>query len=224
MDLKEAIRKRHSVRNYEERSLAPEVACALRESIKRYNEDGGLNIQLITDEPAAFGGRWARYGKFSGVTNYLAMIGKKSDDLDEKLGYYGERLVLEAQALGLNTCWVGLTYSKQAEHLTIGKDEKLVCVIALGYGATQGVTHRIKAIDSVSVNKTGGPLPEWFIAGVESALLAPTAINQQKFKFTLHEGNKVEATHGMGFYAAVDLGIVKYHFEVGAGPENFSWL
>ena len=71
------------------------------------------------------------------------MIGKKSDDLDEKLGYYGERLVLEAQALGLNTCWVGLTYSKQAEHLTIGKDEKLVCVIALGYGATQGVTHRI---------------------------------------------------------------------------------
>lgn len=36
----------------------------------------------------------------------------KADNLDERIGYYGEQLVLLAQALGLNTCWAGLSYRK----------------------------------------------------------------------------------------------------------------
>jgi hypothetical protein len=68
-------------------------------------------------------------------------------------------------------------------------------------------------------------LPEWFRAGMEAALLAPTAVNQQKFKFVLHEGNKVEAktSFSMVGYTHIDLGIVKYHFEEGAGKDNFEW-
>ena len=58
---------------------------------------------------------------------------------------------------------------------------------------------------------------------VACALLAPTAINQQKFKFSLHDGNKVSVKAGLGFYSKVDLGIVKYHFEIGAGVKNFEW-
>ena len=58
--------------------------------------------------------------------------------------------------------------------------------------------------------------------GVEAALLAPTAVNQQKFYLTL-DGNKVKAKAGLGPCAKMDLGIVKYHFELGAGKENFEW-
>lgn len=67
-----------------------------------------------------------------------------------------------------------------------------------------------------------GNVPEWFQKGVKASLLAPTAMNQQKYKFTLN-GNHVLAETGKGFYTKIDLGIAKYHFELGAGKENFSW-
>lgn len=51
-------------------------------------------------------------GFFSNVRNYVALIGKKDAALDEKIGYYGEKIALRAQQLGLNTCWVALTFSK----------------------------------------------------------------------------------------------------------------
>jgi hypothetical protein len=47
-------------------------------------------------------------------------------------------------------------------------------------------------------------------------------VNQQKFTFSL-EGNRVIAKAGLGFYTKIDLGIAKYHFEVGAGRDHFVW-
>ena len=58
--------------------------------------------------------------------------------------------------------------------------------------------------------------------GGEAALLAPTAMNQQKFFFTL-AGERVLAKAGTGFYTRMDLGIVKYHFEIGAGEGEIRW-
>ena len=224
MTILEAIRQRHSVRSYTDQPLGTEAISALREAIDECNRESGLHIQLITDEPKAFGtSKMAHYGKFSGVANYLAMVGEKSDsDLDGKVGYYGERLVLLAQQLGLNSCWVGLTYKKQADVVQIGDGEKLRCVIALGYGTTQGVAHKVKDVGKVCRSRTG-EMPDWFCRGLAAALLAPTALNQQKFKFTLLPDNVVEAKAGMGYFSKVDLGIVKYHFEQGAGTENFTW-
>ena len=223
MDLIEAIKNRHSVRHYIERDIEPEKLERLQQLVADYNDTSGLNIQLITNEPRSFGeSLLARYGKFSGVTNYFAMIGKKGEELDETVGYYGEKLVLESQMMGLNTCWVGLSYKKISSVLNIADDEKLVCLISLGYGATQGVDHKRKLPNKVSETdvKTA---PQWYKQGVACALLAPTAINQQKFKFTLIGKNKVSVKAGFGFYAKVDLGIVKYHFEIGAGADNFEW-
>lgn len=220
MNLTEAMKARHSVRQYQNKPLETETIAALQAEIAACNQESGLHIQLVTNEPKAFDGFMAHYGKFSGVTNYIAMIGKK-DGLDEKCGYYGERLVLLAQQLGLNTCWVAMTYSKIKTAFVIDQGEKLCIVIALGYGESQGAPHKSKSVEEVA--KTEGEMPDWFKSGVEAALLAPTAMNQQKFLFTL-EGNKVSAKAGIGFYAKIDLGIVKYHFEIGAGRENFEWL
>lgn len=151
---------------------------ALKEEIDACNRESGLHIQLVTEEPRAFDGFMAHYGEFSGVRNYIAMIGKKGPTLEESCGYYGERLVLLAQQLGLNTCWVAMTYSKIKTAFVLNSGEKLCIVIALGYGATQGVPHKSKTIQEVV--KAEGALPDWFQAGVEAALLAPTAMNQQK--------------------------------------------
>lgn len=94
MNLLEAINARHSVRAYRETPLGEEVVAVLREKIDACNRTGSLHIQLVTDEPKAFMGTLARYGRFSGVRNYLVMAGRKADDLDERVGYYGEQLVL----------------------------------------------------------------------------------------------------------------------------------
>ena len=202
MELLEAMEQRHSVRSYEDQPLEPEVRAELTSFLAQCSRESGLHMQLVVDEPEASGGLMAHYGKFSGVKNYIALVGKKSAQLDELCGYYGEKVVLKAQQMGLNTCWVALTYKKVKSAFQVGPGEKLGLVIAVGYGKNQGVPHTSK--------------------GVEAALLAPTAMNQQKFKFTLR-GDTVAARAGMGFYTKVDLGIVKYHFELGAGTDRFRW-
>ncbi len=221
MNIIEAMKSRHSVRSYSDKKIEPQVLEMLQAEIKSCNDAGDLHIQLITDEPKAFDSFMAHYGKFSGVKNYIALIGKKGSDLEEKCGYYGERLVLKAQQLGLNTCWVALTYKKIPNTFKIDKGEKLTVVIAIGYGQVQGIAHKSKQVSEVSNISDSSPI--WFKSGVEAALLAPTAMNQQKFMIENVDGN-VSAKPGRGFYTRVDLGIVKYHFELGAGKENFKWV
>ena len=154
------------------------------------------------------------------MTNYIALVGKKGPDLSETCGYFGERIVLRAQQIGLNTCWVAMTYSKVPRAFSAGEGEKLCAVIAVGYGKTQGSGHRVKSVREVTEGEP--PFPEWFVSGVEAALLAPMAMNQQKFRFAL-QGNRVSVTAGSGFYTKLDLGIVKYHFAMGAGADAFTW-
>ena len=227
MTLQEAITARHSVRKYIDKEIPADIVTALQDKIAEYNKVGNLNIQLVLNETRAFTGMLS-YGSFSGVRNYFVMVGKKGADLDERVGYYGEQLVLLAQTLGLNTCWVGLSYRKVPEAYNVGKDEKLACMIALGYGETQGVIHKIKTIEQVS--NSSDLTPAWFKRGVEAALLAPTAVNQQKFSFEYvgmsNNRHQVRAKKGISMigYTQMDLGIAKFHFEIGAGKENFIWI
>jgi len=239
MTLQEAIEARHSVRAYKAQPLAEDEARRLEEEIAEVNQTGNLHIQLIRNEPKAFQGTLAKYGRFRNVTSYLVMAGKRADDLDERIGYYGEHLVLLAQTLGLNTCWVGLSYKKIPDTYVLEEGEVIKAYIAIGYGETQGTGHKIKTVEQVSrsaVKSLGSTenvsetTPSWFKKGVEAALLAPTAVNQQKFSFEylgMNDGrHQVRAKKGFSMigYTQMDLGIAKYHFEVGAGTGNFDWL
>ena len=239
MTLQEAIEARHSVRAYKDQPLAEDVVKRLEEEIAEVNQTGSLHIQLIQNEPKAFQGTLAKYGKFRNVTNYMVMAGKKSDDLDERIGYYGEHLVLLAQTLGLNTCWVGLSYKKIPDTYVLDEGEVIKAYIAIGYGETQGSSHKIKTIEQVnrtavrtlgSSKNASDITPLWYTKGIEAALLAPTAVNQQKFSFeyvgTNNGRHQVRAKKGISMigYTQIDLGIAKYHFEIGAGREHFDWV
>ena len=228
MTLTEAIHSRHSVRRYKDTPLPADVIETLQQKINEVNAEGGLHIQLVTDEPKAFKSLLC-YGTFSGVSNYFVVAGQKADDLEERAGYYGEQLVLLAQQLGLNTCWAGLTYQKVAGTYALSEGEKIVCYIALGYGETQGTERKHKSIKEIS--NASDLTPKWFNKGVEAAQLAPTAVNQQKFFIEyvgIKEGNRhkvrIEKSFSMVGYTQLDLGIVKLHFEIGAGKDNFDWL
>lgn len=224
MILKEAIQARHSVRKYKEQPIEAAKVAALRSRMKDANSRGGLHIQLVLDEPKAFSFGLLKYGAFSGVRNYLVMAGPAGKD--REIGYYGEDLVLFAQTMELNSCWVGLTYKKIPGTFTLEDGETVYCVIALGYGENDGTQHPLKPIEKFYELPAGCDAPDWFLAGIRAAVLAPTAINQQKFKFRLLPSGKVEALAGssMAGYTRIDLGIAMYHFETGAGKENFEWV
>ena len=228
MTIQEAIEARHSVRAYKDQPLSEKVVKVLEDEIVKLNNEGQLHIQLICNEPKAFQGILAKYGKFRNVNNYIVMAGKKAEDLNERVGYYGEHLVLLAQTLGLNTCWVGLSYKKIPNTYVLEENEVIKAYIALGYGETQGTTHKIKTVEQVSNASEFTPL--WFRKGVEAALLAPTAVNQQKFSFEYvgmsNNRHQVRAKKGISMigYTQMDLGIAKYHFEIGAGKEHFDWV
>ncbi|MCR5646037.1 MAG: nitroreductase [Bacteroidales bacterium] len=221
----EAIKARHSVRQYLSKPIEPEKIEQLQAAIEEVNHKGGVHIQLIANEPKAFTSMMAKYGNFRNVNNYLAVVAPKGPQGSETAGYWGERLVLALQMMGLNTCWVGASYKKEKSLFRIGADEELKCVISFGYGTSQGTQHSQKKTFA-DVAETRDPVPEWFKDGVEAALLAPTAVNQQKFKFILHENNRVEAIAKFSLigYSHLDLGIAKYHFEVGADKTNFDWV
>ncbi len=220
----EALQSRHSVRKYQDRPLDESHIAALQDEIGKLNREADLHMQLVLNERKAFKG-FLSYGTFSNVANYIMVVGKNSDSLEYRAGYYGEKLVLFAQQIGLSTCFVGLTYKKVEGAFLVGPDEKVVLCIAIGYGEPDGFRqHKIKRPDQVS-NLTPDS-PSWFRKGVEAALLAPTAVNQQKFYFEYVPTDRVKPVRRSSLvgYTKIDLGIAMYNFLIGAGSHNFHWV
>lgn len=211
MQMLDLMKERHSVRQYSDKKIDGNVKTKLDTYVASINEESGLSMQIFYNEPNCFNSMLAHYGKFSNVKNYIAIVGKKEEQ--EKSGYYGEKLVLKCQELGLNTCWVALTHGKV--NVQTKPQQKLLILIALGYGTNTGVAHKSKPIKELCKEDA---YPEWFMKGMEAVSLAPTAMNQQKFLFEM-KNSQVYAKALMGFYSKIDLGIVKYHFEAVTGHE-----
>lgn len=214
MDTMEAMRARHSVRQYNGKPIEGEALAKLQELIDWANTEGNLHIQYITGTEKVFSGMVKTFCGWKDIPGYLAMVGPDTPDLNHLLGYYGEHIVIEAQKMGLNTCWAGM-FKKKHVTADIAPGERLVLVIAIGYGETQGKERPSKSAPQVSV--VNCEAPDWFNAGVECALIAPTAVNQQKFTFTLNADETVALTCDKGPHSETDMGIVRYHFEFASG-------
>jgi len=223
MTLEEAVFARHSVRRYNSTPLTKEQVEELQMRITTLNENFALHMQLILNDDVAFSGRLAHYGSFRNVKNYIAVAGQKTlagceAPFDERVGYATANLVLLAQTLGLNTCVVGLTFKKTST-IEIDDGEKLELVIAIGHGETQGVQHPMKPVTRIAPDYETAP--DWFKKGIDYVMLAPSALNQFKARFTVDESGRVVAKHRLGYFSKVDLGIFKYFFELGSGKEIF---
>ena len=216
MDVREAVRTRHSVRKYKDTPIPDGLVDELNTLIRSCNEESGLHLQLILDDPECFNTLLNHYGWFSNVRHYIAVAGPKAlPDLEERGGYYGQKLVIAAQQAGLNTCWVAGTYKKGKCKAELREGEELVCVIAIGYAENEGKKHKSKPLSRLC-SVPEDEMPGWFRNGVKAAMMAPTAMNQQKFHISLEDGEAV-ITAGKGPMTQIDLGIVKYNFEVISG-------
>lgn len=219
MTIKEAMKERHMVRKYIDKPIPSDLVEKLNARIAENNQTYSLSLSLVTGNADGLGALAKMLGK--GVKNYIVLAGPDSADLDEKLGYCGADMILYAQTLGLNTWWVGGMYNAKGAQKNMNSGAVHINgVLAIGYGQTQGVPHKSKTTAEISSYK--GTAPQWFVDGVNALLLAPTALNKQAFTVR-GDGNKVYLTCDSGHFAGIDLGIGKYHFEVGAGKDNFEW-
>ncbi len=227
MTLIEASAVRISRRAYIPEPISANKKAALQKVIDNLCERSGLNIKLMENGESCFS-LVKSYGMFSGVTSYFALAGKSDDPLlHEKVGYYGEELVLEATRLGLGTCWVAGSYDKSATVFDLAEDEILSCVISVGEIKTKE-NFKEKVLSGIIKTKRKTPeqmsrnfdaAPDWFKKGMECVANAPSARNKQPIIFE-YTADKVK-TENTGTWTSnkVDHGIALYHFELGSGKK-----
>ena len=220
MTLLEAMNTRHSVRKYIDRELPEDIIEKLNERIVENNEKYNLNMRMVINNDDAINSVFKLFLK--NVKNYIVLAGEDLENIHEKLGYSGTDVMLYAQTLGLNSCWIGGTYNKNkvVKSADFRNNEIITGIIAIGYGKTQGVQHKSKKAKDIS--SYNGDAPQWFKDGVEAVLLAPTALNRQGFTIK-GDGNTVFIGAENGNFSGTDIGIGKYHFELAAGKDNFNW-
>ena len=218
MNLKEAMQKRHMVRKYINKPISDELINKINERISMNNEKFNLSMKLMVNNNKGVSSIM-KLIMAKGVNNFIILAGDNSSNLDERLGYSGADIMLFAQTLGLNTWWVGGTFNRSVSQYV--ENKKVTGIIAIGYGESQGKPHKSKMVEDVS-KYNGTVIPSWFISGVDGALLAPTALNKQDFMI-IGDGNKVKIECDNGIFTGSNVGLIKYHFELGAGKENFEW-
>ena len=159
MTSKEAIEARTSVRKYLSDEIREAARMHLNECIEKYNRISGLHIQMMKTNINLFN------PPFSGVKNFFALVGKKTDpDFYEKAGYYGESLVLEAVKNELGTCWVTETFNRKSCFCEMNMGESLCCVITFGQKPSkQGLLAKVMSKGVVSKPK---PIEEMYKSDV----------------------------------------------------------
>lgn len=221
----ETIRERHSVREYDGKPLARAEFDALGAVVEECARESGLDIQLVGDNPEVFN-VIARFGLIRECRTHVAFVvdDAKAGDVaaDEAIGYWGQRIVLAAQDMGLNTCWCALC-SRKKSRAVVTPEKKIRLVIAVGHGKTQGFSRKTKSVEALSsVECAKGPA--WFAEAMEAAQLAPTAMNNQNFKITLlSDGKTVRIDAPQSGLNVIDEGIVRCNFEIAANEAGVDW-
>lgn len=218
--MRQAILARISRRNFTSEPIVQEQQ--IREKIAQINAESGLNIAYMEDGSEAFASLRKSYGMFSGVRTLIVLKGQPQEHLAEKIGYYGEELVLFLTDLNLGTCWVAGTFDRSK--VAVPEGESMLCVIPVGVTKEPGgkekflrraISKNRKSAESRLIGYAAAP--DWAKAGIEAVRYAPSAVNSQKPVFRW-EGNTLTASvPDTAAITMVDLGIAKKHFEIEAG-------
>lgn len=242
----DAINIRTSIRSYDPDPIDDDTARQLDMTIDAVNMLADAHIQLVRDQPAVFADANAS-GHLNNAANYLAVVGPKDDGARERAGFYTERVVLAATLRGLGTCWVGGSWdrSKAARHCRLSAGEELYLGVVIGYperhfdrmakSYTELAAMRDAHRESKTYEQFTAPMsdearaaaPDWFKAGVQAAMKAPSAMNRQPIVFSYNPDDDTAAAmidpNAESGQALNDLGIAKLHFQIGAGSGTWAW-
>jgi nitroreductase len=232
-----AIFKRKSRRNFS--VTIPELGkiARLEKTCREFRPFPEARAELVKRSPhEIFKGIIGRYGKVTGAPYYLAFIGQMSSPrVQESVGYVGEALILEATAIGLDTCWVGGLFRPGLveTHVSLGDGEKVLSVTPIGHAQDfNNFTERsFKRFARSAKRKSlkqliiqDNVIPPWASKALEAARLAPSAANRQPWRFQLDDESITVSLDSQKDATAIskrlDCGIAMLHLELGALAAN----
>lgn len=253
-DIEDLITRRMSTRTYSDKMVNEEDREALLEFTRPLECD--LYRFAIVDYAMSEGKKLNTYGLIRNAKTLLVAIGRRSLARDNKaavdFGYDFEKIILKATDLGIDTCWMGMSYKEDAlrELAGVGNDERIVMASPIGYSKGDNIldkltrysikAHKRLSFESIfSHGKIGVPLTELkderYRICLEMLRRSPSAGNAQPWRVVQTEG-------GFDFYSKAkkiydnlkdkridftynDMGIAKCHFELTALKYNLkgSW-
>ncbi|MTI68725.1 MAG: nitroreductase [Firmicutes bacterium] len=231
----EVIKKRHSRRKYINKQIDSKALEKLNTFIKKINSfKSGVRIKIVNEScDDVFKGIIGSYGKIKGAKSYACIIGNTNEKyIDEKIGYYGEALILKATSLDLGTCWVSGTFKKEAvnQSIKLKPREKIYAITPIGYvkedySLTEKLmskmisSHKRKDLDKICKEGFNSNWPKWIKDGIKCSQLAPSAVNRQPWLFSV-DGSlvtvQINNIKGNKYSKRLDCGISMLHFEIGA--------
>ncbi len=231
---REAILRRRSRRLYEDTPLSREIVEGLTAFCAEFRPFDTARAALAADTEKVFRGIVGAYGKIRGAPSFIAFIGDAGDPhVQEKVGYTGEGIVLEATARGLGTCWVGKSFDRDiaSSFVALGTSERIFAVTPVGHVPQErsfeerlltgfGQTHKRKPIQEVAGGEPEHAWPEWIRMSLLLARAAPSAVNRQPWRFLVEPDSITVSVDDLrdsyGISKRMDCGIAMLHIEVGA--------
>jgi nitroreductase len=204
-----AIQARRSRRKYEANSITASQLRQIKSICASFRPFEDARAVFLTQSPEdIFRGAIGAYGKIRGAPGFIAFIGdEESDTVHEHVGYTGEGIILELEAIGLNSCWVGGTFRpKIVEQLfELGETEKVLAVTPVGKAPKKlsleerlmagfGITHKRKPLSKLTIGLPPAQWPTWMMAALEAARLAPSSVNRQPWRFHVERDSIAVAT------------------------------
>jgi len=229
------IEKRRSRRRFDPRPLGSKTLAHIDTVCNDFKPFPCARAVLVTDNPeTVFKGAIGPYGKVKNAPAFVAFIGNMENSyVQEQVGYTGEGIILEAEAMNLATCWVaGFFRRKVVESLIkIGKNERIMAITPIGYATKQqsleerlmtgfGLSHKRKALSGLVTGLDESEWPHWIKISLEAARLAPSAVNRQPWRFHIeHDSitvsvNVVKREYGIS--KRLCCGIAMLHIETAA--------
>ncbi len=227
--MREAVQNRMSYRVFDREYLAEEERDKITDLLEQINDESGLNAVFLENGAKSFECYKPDEGKFKNVHSLILMKGEIFlSNLREKVGYYGEQLILDLEDMGIATCWVTGHFNKKG-HIEVPSSEVLICLILVGkvyrVNAKDKLRHAVaaKAHKPVSRRLDSTVKPEdWVLDGMEAVHLAPSYKDTQKPMFHYNGETVTADVPNKSKLDMVDLGIAKKHFETGT-PGRFDF-
>ena len=231
-----AIALRQSRRQYDaSQPISPEILSSLKRACSEFRPFPEARVEVINETPGKiFDFVLGSYGVIRNPAAALAFIGDiRRPDVQEAVGYTGEGLILEATAMGLNTCWVAGFFRPSAvvQRLTLSAHERVLAVSPIGYSPEEKTLGE-KILKGFTSSRKRKPLselvsglpenswPAWLKPALEAARVAPSATNRQPWRFDIQKGAVTVATDpGKMDYKVskrLDCGIAMLHLEISA--------